>query len=61
MVSARALATPARDLIVKQKTIRVLLDTGLSGDLLFIAKGSQKYIPTKKVQAPGLPFPPKPS
>ncbi len=35
-------------LIVKQKTIRVLLDTGLSGDLLFIEKGSQKYIPTLK-------------
>jgi hypothetical protein len=26
----------------------VLLDTGLSGDLLFIKKGSQKYIPTMK-------------
>ncbi len=35
-------------LIVKQKTIRVLLDTGSSGDLLFIRKGSQKYIPTLK-------------
>jgi hypothetical protein len=39
-------------LIVKQKTIRVLLDTGLSGDLLFIAKGSQKYIPTLKRAVP---------
>ena len=29
-------------LIVKQKTIRVLLDTGSSGDLLFVRKGSQK-------------------
>jgi hypothetical protein len=28
-------------LIVRQKTIRVLLDTGLSGDLLFIRKGSK--------------------
>jgi len=28
-------------LIVKQKTIRVLLDTGSSGDLLFFQKGSQ--------------------
>ncbi len=28
-------------LIVKQKTIMVLLDTGLSGDLLFTRKGSQ--------------------
>ncbi len=35
-------------LIVKQKTIRVLLDTGSSGNLLFIKKGSQKYIPTMK-------------
>jgi hypothetical protein len=32
-------------LTVKQKTIRVLLDTGLSGDLLFLKKGSNKYIP----------------
>ncbi len=31
----------SKRLIVKQKTIRVLLDTGSSGDLLFIAKGSQ--------------------
>ena len=32
----------------------MLLDTGLSGDLLFIAKGSQnqKYIPTLKRAAP---------
>jgi hypothetical protein len=39
-------------LIVKQKSIRVLLDTGLSGDLLFIRKGSQKYIPTMKRAVP---------
>jgi hypothetical protein len=39
-------------LIVKQKTIRVLLDTGLSGDLLFVRKGSQKYIPTMKRAVP---------
>ncbi len=39
-------------LIVKQKTIRVLLDTGSSGDLLFVAKGSQKYIPTWKRAVP---------
>jgi len=39
-------------LIVKQKTIRVLLDTGSSGDLLFIRKGSQKYIPTTKRVVP---------
>ncbi len=47
---------PARDvsegLIVKKKTIRVLLDTGSSGDLLFIRKGSQKYIPCTKRAAP---------
>ncbi len=41
-------------LIVKQKIIRVLLDTGLSGDLLFIKKGSQKYIPTVKSAVPQL-------
>jgi hypothetical protein len=39
-------------LIIKQKTIRVLLDTGLSGDLIFIKKGSQKYIPTVKRAVP---------
>ena len=39
-------------LIVTQKTIRVLLDTGSSGDLLFILKGSQKYIPTMKRAVP---------
>jgi hypothetical protein len=39
-------------LIVKQKTIRVLLDTGSSGDLLFVRKGSQKYIPTMKWAVP---------
>ncbi len=42
----------SKRLVVKQKTIRVLLDTGLSGDLLFIAKGSQKYIPTLKRAVP---------
>jgi hypothetical protein len=41
-------------LIVKQKTIRVLLDTGLSGDLLFVQKGSQKYMPTLKRAVPQL-------
>ncbi len=41
-------------LIVKKKTIRVLLDTGSSGDLLFIRKGSQKYIPYTKRAAPQL-------
>jgi len=38
----------SKGVLVKQKTIRVLLDTGLSGDLHFIKKGSQKYIPTMK-------------
>jgi hypothetical protein len=32
-------------LIVRHKSIRVLLDTGSSGDLLFLEKGSNKYIP----------------
>ncbi len=60
---------PAKDasegLIVKEKTIRVLLDTGSSGDLLFIRKGSQKYIPYTKRAAPNrgalpmAPFKPK--
>jgi len=36
-------------LIVKQKTIRVLLDTGSRGDLLFVRIGSQKYITMKRV------------
>ncbi len=35
----------SKRLIVKQKTIRVLLDIGSSGDLLFLEKGSNKYIP----------------
>jgi len=39
-------------LIVKQKTLRVFLDTGSSGDLLFVQKGSQKYIPTMKRAVP---------
>ncbi len=39
----------SKRLIFKQKTIRVSLDTGSSGDLLFIIeKGTQKYIPTLK-------------
>jgi hypothetical protein len=32
-------------LVVKHKAIRVLLDTGSSGGLLFLEKGSNKYIP----------------
>ncbi len=32
-------------LVVKHKTIRVLLDTELSGDLLFLEKRSNKYTP----------------
>ncbi len=47
---------PAKDasegLIVKKKTIRVLLDTGSSGNLLFVRKGSQKYIPCMIRAAP---------
>ncbi len=42
----------SKRLLVKQKTIRVLLDTGSSGDLLFMKKGSQKYIPTTKRAVP---------
>jgi hypothetical protein len=35
----------SKRLVVKHKTIRVLLDTRLSEDLLFLEKGSNKYIP----------------
>jgi hypothetical protein len=42
----------SKRLIAKQKTIRVLLDTGSSGDLFFVRKGSQKYIPTIKRAVP---------
>jgi hypothetical protein len=35
----------SKRLIVKHETIRVLLDTGSSGDLLFLEEGSNKYIP----------------
>jgi hypothetical protein len=34
------------------KTIRVLLDTGSSGDLLFLEKGSNKYIPVASRAVP---------
>ncbi len=47
---------PAKDvskgLIVMKKTISVLLDTGSSCNLLFIRKGSQKYIPYTRRAAP---------
>jgi hypothetical protein len=42
----------SKRLIVNQKTMRVLLDTGSSGDLLFIKIRSQKYIPTVKRAVP---------
>ena len=42
----------SKRLLVKQKTIRVLIDAGSNGDLLFIKKGSQKYIPTMKRVVP---------
>jgi hypothetical protein len=35
----------SKRLIVKNKTIRVLPDTGSTGDPLFLEKGSNKYIP----------------
>jgi hypothetical protein len=35
----------SKRLIAKYKAIRVFLDTGSSGDLLFLEKGSNKYIP----------------
>jgi hypothetical protein len=41
-------------LYVKNKTIRVLLDSGSSGDLLFIKKGSSKHISVVKRVVPQL-------
>jgi hypothetical protein len=38
--------------IVAKTTMRILLDTGSSGDLLFIRKGSHKYIPCVKRNGP---------
>ena len=49
---SKSVSNTSERLIVKQKTIRVLLDTGSSGDLLFIRKGSQKYIPIMKRVVP---------
>jgi hypothetical protein len=37
---------------IAETTMRVLLDTGSSGDLLFIRKGSHKYIPCVKRNVP---------
>ncbi len=42
----------SKRLMTKHKTIRVLLDTGSSGDLLFLEKGSNKYIPVVKRAVP---------
>jgi hypothetical protein len=42
----------SKRLIVTYKTIRVLLDTGSSGDLLFLKKGSNKYIPVVNKAVP---------
>ena len=39
-------------LVVKNKTIRVLLDSGSSGDLLFLKKGASKHIPVIKRAVP---------
>ncbi len=49
---SESVSNTSKRLIVKQKTIRVLLDTGSSGNLLFVRKGSQKYIPTMKRAVP---------
>ncbi len=42
----------SKRLIATHKTIRVLLDTGSSGDLLFLEKGPNKYIPVVKRAVP---------
>jgi hypothetical protein len=38
--------------LVKNKTIRVLLDSGSSGDFLFMRKGSSKHISVVKQVVP---------
>jgi hypothetical protein len=42
----------SKRLLVKRKSIRVLLDTGLSGDLLFLEKRSNKCIPIVNEDVP---------
>jgi hypothetical protein len=42
----------SKELFVKNKTIRVLLNSGLSGDLLFMKKGASKDIPVIKRAVP---------
>ncbi len=42
----------SKRLVAKHKTIRVLLDSGSSGDLLSLEKGSNKYIPIVKRAVP---------
>jgi hypothetical protein len=42
----------SKRLIANHNTIRVLLHTGLSGDLLFLEKGSNKYIPVVSMAVP---------
>jgi hypothetical protein len=42
----------SKKLIVKNKTIRVLLDSGSSGDLLFMKKGASNDIPVIKRAVP---------
>ncbi len=49
---SESVSSTSKRLIVKQKTIRVLLDTGSSGEPLFNRKGTQKYIPTMKRAVP---------
>jgi hypothetical protein len=44
----------SKRLIVKHKTIRVFLDTGSSGDLLFLEKGPNMYIPIVNRAVPEL-------
>ena len=49
---SESISDTSERLIIKQKTMRVLLDTGSSADLLFVRKGSQKYIRTMKRAVP---------
>ena len=58
---SKPISNVSERLIVQRKTIRVLLDTGSSdldtgssGDLLFIRNGFDKYIPCVKMAVPQL-------
>jgi hypothetical protein len=51
-LASRTEASAIYKLIVESKTIRVLPDSGSSGDLLFLKKGASKHIPVIKRAGP---------